>query len=139
MFDIIAVDISGRHKVKDEYLMVCAAVAASVTADHIEKVNQIAIRSFRSSSAPDVPDVVRMIEGTVSELRFRGTIITEAGDMYNKPQWLIDSMFSPKFKYQESLSERRCIEMAHHVSLGARRLLLKELNYSPTSTDNTTE
>lgn len=127
MFDIIAVDISGRHKVNDEYLMVCAAVAASVTADHVEKVNQIAIRSFRSSSAPDVPDVVRMVEDTVSELKFKGTIVTEAGDMYNKPQWLIDSMFEQDFKYQESLSERRCIEIAHHVSLSSRKLILKEL------------
>ncbi len=127
MFDIIAVDISGRHKNGDEYLMVCAVVAASVTADHVEKVNQIAIRSFRSRSAPDIPYVVKMIEDTVSELRFSGTIVTEAGDMYNKPQWLIDSMFSDDFKYQESLSERRCIEIAHHVSLSSRKLLLKEL------------
>ena len=94
MFDIIAVDISGRHKVNDEYLMVCAAVAASVTADHIEKVNQINLRSFRSKSAPDVQFVVKMVETTVSELKSCGTIVTEAGDFYNKPQWLIDSMFT---------------------------------------------
>ncbi len=127
MFDIIAVDISGRHKVNDEYLMVCAAVAASVTADHIEKVNQITLRTFRSKSAPDIQSVVKMIETTVSELQFDGTIVTEAGDFYNKPQWLIDSMFTRDFKYQESLSERRCIEIAHHASLSSRKLLLKEL------------
>ncbi|TQD27586.1 DUF2209 domain-containing protein [Methanolobus vulcani] len=127
MFDIIAVDISGRHKVNDEYLMVCAAVAASVTADHIEKVNQIVLRSFRSKSAPDVPFVVKMVETTVSELQFGGTIVTEAGDFYNKPQWLINSMFTQDIKYQESLSERRCIEIAHHASLSSRKLLLKEL------------
>ncbi|WP_406657960.1 DUF2209 domain-containing protein [Methanolobus sp. ZRKC2] len=128
MFNIIAVDISGRHKVKDYYLMVCAAVAASVTPDHVEKVNQINIRSFRNDSAPDVPMVVSMIEDTVSEMHFDGTIVTEPGDMYNKPQWLIDSMFSTEFKYEESLSERRCMEIAHHVSLSARKLLLKELD-----------
>ena len=128
MFDIIAVDISGRHKVNDEYLMVCAAVAASVTADHIEKVDQINLRSFRSKSAPDVQFVVKMVETTVSELKSCGTIVTEAGDFYNKPQWLIDSMFTRDFKYQESLSERRCIEIAHHASLSSRKLLLKELD-----------
>ncbi len=127
MFDIIAVDISGRHRTDDGYLMVCAAVAASITADNISKVSQIAIRSFRSNSAPDVPDVVRMIEDTVSELKYGGTIVTEAGDMYNKPQWVIDSMFSQDFKYQESISERRCIEIAHHVSLSSRRFLMREL------------
>jgi hypothetical protein len=128
MFDIIAVDISGRHKINEGYLMVCAAVAASVTADHIEKVKQIAIRSFRNNSAPAVQDVVKIVEDTVSELKFGGTIVTEAGDFYNKPQWLIDSMFSHDLKYQESLSERRCIEIAHHVSLSSRKLLLKELD-----------
>ncbi len=126
MFDIIAVDISGRHKTAEGYLMVCAAIAASVTADHVEKVNQIAIRSFRNKSAPSVQDVVKMIEDTVSELKSEATIVTEAGDMYNKPQWLINSMFSQNFKYQESLSERRCIEIAHHVSFSSRKLLLKE-------------
>lgn len=128
MFDIIAVDISGRHKLDGYYLMVCAAVAASVTADHIEKVNQVNIRSFRSESPPDVPSVVRMIEETVSEITFGGTIVTEPGDMYNKPQWLVDSMFSGNFKYEESLSERRCMELAHHISLSSRRLLLRELD-----------
>ncbi|KXS45034.1 MAG: hypothetical protein AWU59_108 [Methanolobus sp. T82-4] len=128
MFEIIAADISGRHRVDDYYLMVCAAVAASVTPDHVEKVNQISIRSFREDSAPDVPMVVRMIEDTVSEIRFNGTIVTEPGDMYIRPQWLIDSMFTMDFKYEESLSERRCMEIAHHVSLSARNLLLRELN-----------
>lgn len=127
MFDIIAVDISGRHKINDEYLMVCAAVAASVTADHLEKVKQISVRSFRSSSPPDVQYVIKMVEDTISEIKFEGAIVMEAGDLYNKPCWLIDSMFAHDFKYQESLSERRCIEIAHHVSLSSRKLLLKEL------------
>ncbi|MDW7731655.1 MAG: DUF2209 domain-containing protein [Methanolobus sp.] len=128
MFNIIAVDISGRHKIDDYYLMVCAAVAASVTPDHVEKVNQVNIRSFRTDSAPDVLMVVKMIEETVSEMHFEGTVVTEPGDMYNRPQWIIDSMFSVDFKYEESLSERRCMEIAHHVSLGARKLLLRELD-----------
>ena len=72
MFDIIAVDISGRHKVKDEYLMVCAAVAASVTADHIEKVNQITIRSFRSRSPPDIPYVCEDDRGNRIRTKVQG-------------------------------------------------------------------
>ncbi len=126
MFDIIAIDISGRHKESGQYFMVCAAVAASVTAHHVEKVNQINIRSFKSKDAPDIPMVVKMIEDTVAGLDFSGTIVTEAGDLYNKPQWVINSMFQADFKYQESLGERRCIELAHHVSLSSRKLLLKE-------------
>jgi hypothetical protein len=129
MFDIIAIDISGRHRVDDHYFMVCAAVAASVTADHVEKVNQINIRVFKNKDAPDIPMVVKMIEETVAGLNFSGTIVTEAGDMYNKPQWIINNMFREDFKYQESLSERRCIEIAHHVSLSSRNLLLKEQDF----------
>lgn len=126
MFDIIAIDISGRHKENDQYFMVCAAVAASVTADHVEKVKEMNIKVFKSKNAPDIPMVVKMIEDTVAGLNFTGTIVTEAGDLYNKPQWFINSMFQEDFKYQESLSERRCIEIAHHVSLSSRKLLLKE-------------
>ena len=54
--------------------------------------------------------------------------MTEKEDMYNEPQWVPDSMFSLKFKYQESMGERRAIELAHHISLSARNLLLTELN-----------
>ncbi|WP_406661049.1 DUF2209 domain-containing protein [Methanolobus sp. ZRKC3] len=129
MFDIIAIDISGRHRVDDHYFMVCAAIAASVTADHVEKVNQINVRSFTSETAPDIPLVIKMIEDTIAELEFEGTIVTEAGDMYNKPRWLINSMFREDFKYQESLGERRCIEIAHHVSLSSRKLLLREMDF----------
>jgi hypothetical protein len=40
MFDIIAVDISGRHIENGEYFMVCAAVSFSVSPDHIDKTHQ---------------------------------------------------------------------------------------------------
>jgi hypothetical protein len=48
--------------------------------------------------------------------------------MYNQPLWVPESMFSQAFKYQESMAERRAIELAHHISLSARNLLIKELN-----------
>lgn len=123
MFDIIAVDISGRHLEEGEYFMVCAAVALSVSPDHIEKTHQVNIRYFISTAAPELTDVVEMVEKTVEGLNIHGTIVMEAGDMFNRPQWLASSMFSRDFKYQESLSERRAIELAHHISVSARRLL----------------
>jgi|SRR5664280_1009428 len=49
MWDIIPVDISGRHRIKGGYYMVCAAAALTVSADHIEKVKQIT-RSCPSGS-----------------------------------------------------------------------------------------
>ncbi|OPY22922.1 MAG: hypothetical protein A4E23_00645 [Methanomethylovorans sp. PtaU1.Bin073] len=123
MFDIIAVDISGRHIENGEYFMVCAAVSFSVSPDHIDKTHQVNIRHFTSSSAPELTDVVEMVEKTVEGLNPQATIVMEAGDMFNRPQWLVTGMFSRDFKYQESLSERRAIELAHHISVSARRLL----------------
>jgi hypothetical protein len=123
MFDIIAADISGRHIENEEYFMVCAAVSFSVSPDHIDKTHQVNIRYFTSNTAPELTDVVKMVEKTVEGLDPKGTIVMEAGDMFNRPQWLVASMFSRDFKYQESLSERRAIEIAHHISVSARRLL----------------
>lgn len=129
MFPIIAVDISGRHRTEQGYYMVCAAVAVNVSASHIESVSQIAIKPFLTASAPSVVDVVSIIETTVAEISYPGTIVVEHGDMYNQPEWLSKNMFSRDFKYQESLSERLAIEFAHHVSLSSRNLLMKELGF----------
>ena len=100
MFSIIAVDISGRHKIKDGYYMVCAAVALEVSASHIESISQIAIKPFLSHDPPAVLDIVSIIEVTVSEIDFPGSIIVEKGDLYNRPEWMSKKMFSRDVKYQ---------------------------------------
>ncbi|MDD3042944.1 MAG: DUF2209 domain-containing protein [Methanosarcinaceae archaeon] len=132
MWDIIAIDISGRHRIRDGYYLVCAAAALSVSADHIEKIKQVAILprwlKGKEIKAPQLPDIVQLIEDTVAKLDYDGTLVTEKGDLYNQPLWVSESMFSGAFKYQESMAERRAIELAHHISLSARNLLLKELN-----------
>jgi len=127
MWDIIAVDISGRHRIKGGYYMVCATVALTVSANHIEKVKQIKIQPRWLKRAPSLLDIVQFIEDTADQLSFEGTIVAEKGDMYNKPIWVLESMFSRAFKYQESIAERRAIELVHHISLSARNLLIKEL------------
>ena len=127
MWDIIAVDISGRHRIKGGYYMVCAAVALTVSANHIEKVKQIKIQPLWLKRAPSLLDIVDLIENTSNQLSFEGKIVAEKGDMYNKPIWVLESMFSRAFKYQESIAERRAIELVHHISLSARNLLINEL------------
>jgi hypothetical protein len=127
VWDIIAVDISGRHRIKGGYYMVCAAAALTVSAIHIEKVKQIKILSLWLKRAPSLLDIVQLIEDTADQLSFEGTIVAEKGDMYNKPTWVTESMFSRAFKYQESIAERRSIELVHHISLSARNLLINEL------------
>lgn len=127
MWDIIAVDISGRHRIKGGYYLVCAAAALTISANHIEKVKQIKIQPFWLKRAPSLLDIVQLIEDTADQLAFEGTVVAEQGDMYNKPIWVLESMFSRAFKYQESIAERRAIELVHHVSLSARNLLINEL------------
>lgn len=107
--------------------MVCAAAALTVSANHIEKVRQIKILPVWLNLAPSLPDVVQLIEDTANQLSFEGTIVAEKGDMYNKPLWVPESMFTRAFKYQESIAERRAIELVHHISLSARNLLINEL------------
>jgi|GEM_PF-157543 hypothetical protein len=127
MWDIIPVDISGRHRIKGGYYMVCAAAALTVSADHIEKVKQIKILPLWLKRSPSLLDIVQLVEDTADQLSFEGTIVAEKGDMYNKPLWMPESMFSRAFKYQESIAERRAIELVHHISLSARNLLINEL------------
>ena len=52
MHEIIAVDISGRHKINGEYFMVVAAVSAFISANNIEKINEIKIKTFKKIHAP---------------------------------------------------------------------------------------
>jgi hypothetical protein len=127
MWDIIAVDISGRHRIKGGYYMVCVAAALTVSANHIEKVRQIKILPLWLKRAPGLLDIVQLIEDTVDQLSFEGTIVAEKGEMYNKPIWVPESMFTRAFKYQESIAERKAIELVHHVSLSTRNLLINEL------------
>ncbi len=107
--------------------MVCAAVTLTVSANHIEKIKQIKIQPLWLKRAPSLLDIVQLIEDTADQLSFEGTIVTEKGDMYNRPIWVLESMFSRAFKYQESIAERRAIELVHHISLSARNLLINEL------------
>lgn len=127
MWDIIAVDISGRHRIKRNYYMVCAAAALKVSASHIEKVKQIKIQSFWIKRDPTLLDIVQLIEDTADQLSFEGTIVAERGDIYNKPLWVPEVMFCRAFKYQESIAERRAIELVHHISLSVRNLLINKL------------
>ena len=127
MWDIIAVDISGRHRIKRSYYMVCAAAALTVSASHIEKIKQIKIQPLWIKRNPTLLDIVQLIEDTSDQLSFEGTIVAERGDMYNKPLRVPEVMFSRAFKYQESMAERRAIELVHHISLSARNLLINKL------------
>jgi hypothetical protein len=59
--------------------------------------------------------------------RFEGVLVTERGEFYGLPDLRVEAELGRKFKYAESIGERRAIEVAHHVSLAVHRLL-QEIN-----------
>lgn len=130
MFPIIAVDISGRHKTaQNDYYMVCAAVNVDIDPFGLFKVNEIRTESFCSKKSPDVLFIIQMIEKTILPIKKKGAvIIIERGDLFNMSEYECSLLFSEKVRFQSSVGERRAIEIAHHVSLSARRLVLKEIS-----------
>ncbi len=62
--------------------MVCVAAALTVSANHIEKVRQIKISSpLWLKRAPSLLDIVQLIEDTVDQLSFEGTIVARRGNV----------------------------------------------------------
>lgn len=126
MFTVIAVDISGRHRIDAGYYMVCAAASLEITPASIEKINDIKTEAFLFSKPPELPDIVKIIETTAAKIKKKGPLVVERGDLFNLDENLSKPMFSQEIRYQESIGERKAIELAHYVSLSTRKLLLKE-------------
>ncbi|MBZ3935248.1 DUF2209 domain-containing protein [Methanimicrococcus blatticola] len=126
MFTVIAVDISGRHRIDAGYYMVCAAASVEITPTSIEKINEINTEAFLFSKPPELLDIVKIIENTAAKIKKKGALIVERGDLFNLDENLSKPMFTQEIRYQESIGERKAIELAHYVSLSTRNLLLKE-------------
>ena len=101
--------------------MVCAVVSARVSPIFIEKINVVRI----------VPHVAEAVDlNTVADLTVRacmclpGIVVAESGDFYNQEIWRVKSILGRDFKYPETLAERTAIELAHHISLAGRRLII---------------
>ncbi len=120
---IVAVDISGRHKMPDgRYMLVCAAVYATISPFTVQRIEDMKI----VKQEPD--DIsVEVIAGIIQKTaaRFEGILVTE-GEFYNYPEWRVEAIMGRKFKYAESVGERKALEIAHHVSLAAHRLLQEQ-------------
>ncbi len=117
----VVVDISGRHKLADgRYHLVCVAVSAVLSPFDVEKIEDMSLY-------PETADDVSV--NTVADLlkkacaRSRGVIVAEPGEFYNYPEWRVEAILGRKFKYAESVGERKAIEVAHYASLAAHRML----------------
>jgi len=117
----VAIDISGRHAENGRYRMVCAVVSARISPNFVEKIYSVRL----------IPRVVRALDLNVildllSEacLCLPGTIVAESGDLYNMEIWKVKSILGRDFKYPQTIAERTAIEMAHHISVAGRRLII---------------
>lgn len=117
----VVVDISGRHKMGDgRYWLVCVAVSAVLSPFEVQKIEDIKIVRHASDDL-SVETIADLIKRACA--KFGGTIVAEPGEFYNYPEWRVEAILGRKFKYAESVGERKAIEVAHHVSLAAHRML----------------
>jgi hypothetical protein len=119
----VAVDISGRHSVNGIYEMVCAAISARISPEAIERVHSVRL-VHRSAQSVDLNTVIDLI--SASTICLPGTVLAEPGDLYNQDAWRIASILGREFKYPETLAERISIELAHHISVAGRRLIIND-------------
>jgi hypothetical protein len=117
----VAIDISGRHVVEGRYKMVCAVVSARISPNFIEKIHSVRLVP-RVAGALDLNIVADLISKAC--ICLPGTIVAESGDVYNLEIWRVKSILGRDFKYPETIAEMTAIEMAHHISVAGRRLIM---------------
>jgi hypothetical protein len=121
----VVIDISGRHKMPDgRYLLVCVALAVELSPLNIQRIDDMkVVRRFAENvSFEEIANII-----CSASARFEGILVTEGGEFYGFPEWRVEAALGRKFKYAESIGERRAIEVAHHVSRAVHRLL-QEIN-----------
>lgn len=102
------------------YCLVCVAVSVILSPFNVQKVEGVNIsRHITNDISIDI------ISDTISRAstNFEGVVITERGEFYNYPEWRVEAILGRKFKYAESIGERKAIDIAHHISLAAHRML----------------
>lgn len=118
---MVAVDISGRHRLGDGlYHPVCVAVSAVLSPFAVEKIEGMRVHCGESADV-SVETVASLV--TAACARFRGPVVAEPGEFYGFPEWRVEAILERKFKYAESVGERKAIEVAHHASLAVHRML----------------
>jgi hypothetical protein len=101
--------------------MVCAVVSARISPNFIERVHSVRLIP-RVAEALDINVVADFIGKACMCLP--GIIVAESGDLYNMEIWRVKSILGRNFKYPETIAERTAIEMAHHISVAGRTLIM---------------
>ncbi|MFC4448245.1 DUF2209 family protein [Halorussus aquaticus] len=117
-------DISGRHEESGEYLMVAAAVHASVGTTRLRNVEGMGFATSRNP--PTFEDAATVVADAVAQLPEPpdGPVVAERGEFYEEPDVKVEQYLGPSFKYVESIAERKTVQTAHHAAYAARKLFL---------------
>ncbi|WP_158056339.1 DUF2209 family protein [Halorussus halophilus] len=117
-------DISGRHEEAGEYLMVAAAVHATVGTARLQSVVGMGFATSRNE--PTLERTTAVVAEATDELPNPpdGPIVAERGEFYEEPEWEVEQFLGHDFKYVESIAERETVQAAHHAAYAARKLLL---------------
>ena len=101
--------------------MVCAVVSARISPNFIERIHSVRLIP-RLAKALDL----NVVSDFISEacMCLPGTIVAESGDLYNMEIWKVKSYWAGTSMYPETIAERTAIEMAHHVSVAGRKLII---------------
>jgi hypothetical protein len=121
---VVGIDISGRHEEDGEYLMVAAAVHATVGTTRIHSVEGMGFAV--SYDEPTLSATTEVVADAVCDLPDPSAepIVAERGEFYEEPVWMVEQYLEPDFKYVESIAERETVQAAHHAAYAARKLLL---------------
>ncbi|MDY7082828.1 MAG: DUF2209 family protein [Halobacteria archaeon] len=122
--------MSGRHEREDRYLMVCAAVSVELNPNSIDAVEEIKFDFVDTAHEPSFDVIVEVISNTVERITddHDAVVVTEKGEFYNKPEWVVEGAIEHDFRYVETIGERKAVEVAHNAAYAARNLLLDSLN-----------
>ena len=103
--------------------MVCAVVSASISPNFMERIHSVRLIP-RETRTIDINVILDFLNESCMCLP--GTIVAESGDLYNMEIWRVKSILGRDFKYPETIAERMAVEMAHHISIAGRRLVVDE-------------
>ncbi len=121
---MVGIDISGRHEEDGEYLMVAAAVHATVGTTRLHSIEGMGFAV--SHAEPTLSATTAVVADAVCDLPdpTAEPIVAERGEFYEEPIWMVEQYLEPEFKYVESIAERETVQAAHHAAYAARKLLL---------------
>lgn len=115
-------DISGRHEEDGRYLMVCSAVEVELTAHSIDSVEGMDFEVRDTERKPSFEVVAETIQSAAAGLG-DVVVVSEEGEFYGKPEWVVEGALESEFKYVESIGERKAVDLAHHAAYAARKLV----------------